>query len=220
MHGESISKLEYALAMCEDNPMSRATAGLTAAFRDIVAIAERAGVRIVVVGAFARNVYLRPRMTDDADFLVRDVEDLRKLLAAASERFAVPAVPELICMIRHKQTGAKVDLIVAEYPFEFEGIDQARASPVHRTTAWVIPPEHLTAMKVDAASDPNRMEDFGEAARLIKAGVADEARVSALVRRDLPAAVPTLEAILRAIERARTAPPRPARGRGPGRPGR
>jgi uncharacterized protein (DUF1697 family) len=203
------SALDYALALCDDNPMERRPAGLTRAFGDIVRTARRARVRIVVCGAFARNVYLRPRTTDDADFLVRSLEESRKLVAAASALFSPRGEIDPITRLVHRETKAKIDLIVAEYPFELAAIEHAKEHPVRRMRVPVIGAVPLAAMKIDAASDPNRYHDFGEAVHLLVSGAADEAEVAALVRRDLPACVPTLEAILRAVARARTAPRRP-----------
>lgn len=212
MRAASVSRLDYALGLCDDNPMERRSPGLTRAFHAIVRVAERTGVRIVVCGGLARNAYLRPRTTDDADFLVRDMDDLRKVVEAARPDFELQGEPDPISRLRFRRSDVKVDLIVAEYPFEFEAIERAEDHPVRRRTVPVVPADHLAAMKIDAASDPGRPEDFGEAVRLLLSGAADAAKVSEMVRRDLPACVPTLEAVLAAVERARIAPPRP-RGR-------
>ncbi len=156
-------------------------------------------------------------MTDDADFLVRSMDELRKVVSAAAADFEVQDTIAPITRLKHRRGRAKVDLIVAEYAFEFEAIESAGDCPVRGTTVGVIPAEHLAAMKIDAASDPGRPEDFGEAVRLLLSGVADDEKVAAIVRRDLPAVVPTLEAILRAVARARENPLPTRRGRLQGR---
>ncbi len=204
------SALDYALALCDDNPMAPRSPGLTKAFHAILRAADRAGVRVCVCGGFARNVYLRPRTTDDADFLVRSTDDTAKVVAAAHD-FTLRGAIEPVTRLVH-EGGAKMDLIAAEYPFELEAMDAARPERVRRREVLVIPAVHLCAMKIDAAADPRRPEDFGEAVRLLVSGAADPEAVAAIIRRDLPARVPTLEAILRAVERAKAAPPkRPGR---------
>jgi hypothetical protein len=201
------SKLDYALALCDDQPMAPRPAGIARAFREVLRAAERARVRIVVCGAFARNAYLRPRTTDDADFLVATLDEVRRVVEAAARSFTVDGDVDAVTRLVHRKSGGKVDLMVAEHPFEREAIERAEDHPVRGERVPVVPADHLTAMKVEAASDPSRPEDFGEAARLLLAGAASRERVDEIVRRDLPACVPTWEAILRAVDRARAAPP-------------
>lgn len=191
--------------------MARLRPGLTRAFTDLLDAAAHAGADVLLCGGLARNIYLRPRTTDDADFLVRSLEDTRAIMAG-SDAFE-PTEPDLVTRLVHRATGAKVDLIVAEYPFEHEAFDSARTERVRRRSVRVIAAEHLVAMKVDAAADPSRPLDFAECVLLLLGGAADAAKVSAIVRRDLPSCIPTLESILRAVERAKSAPPRPPRGR-------
>ncbi|MBI4818297.1 MAG: hypothetical protein HY791_18680 [Deltaproteobacteria bacterium] len=206
------SGLAYSLALCDDNPMAVRSPGMTRAFSDVVRASERAGVELVVVGALARNVYLTPRTTDDADFLVRSLEQAARVMDESKDDFE-PTEVELVTRLVHRSTGAKVDLIVAEYGFEFEGMDEALKHKVRRRAVRVMPADHLAAMKVDAAGDPRRPLDFGEVVLLFLEGVAQPAHVEALIRRDLPSALPTLERILAAVERAKNAAQRPARGR-------
>ena len=206
--------VEYSLYLSEDNPMAEKPLELSRAFDAIVTLAKTAGVRIVLVGGLARNAYVRPRMTNDIDFLVRDQEGLDRLATAAADGFQVPKDVEALAALRHRATGVEVDLMVAEYPFEWEGFDAATTHRVRRKSVLVMPIEHLCAMKVDAAGSPSRFHDFGDVAQMLAQGGANAEAVAALVRRDLPNRVPTLEAILRVVGRSRTDPPTSAKGRG------
>ncbi|MBI2372747.1 MAG: hypothetical protein HYV07_01980 [Deltaproteobacteria bacterium] len=167
----------------------------------------------MVVGALARNVYLRPRSTNDSDFLVRTVADVKKLAAQTVQDFEQPVDVDVVTKLIHRDTGATADIIVAEYLFEFEGMDRATRFRVRDRSVRVMPPDYLAAMKVDAAGDPRRLHDFGEVAALLLDGAADATHVEELIRRDLPRRLPTLQRILEAVDRARNAPIPSGRGK-------
>ncbi|MFN7975617.1 MAG: hypothetical protein U0166_25305 [Acidobacteriota bacterium] len=105
--------------------------------------------------------------------------------------------------LEHRTTGSLVDLLVAERRFEREGMQLARRRRIAGRLVHVLPPDHLAAMKVEAAGDPRRDYDWGDARRLFLSGGARESTVRALVSRDLAERTDTLDSILRSVTRAR-----------------
>lgn len=189
--------------------------GLRQAFIDLVKASSTAGVPVVLIGGFARNVYVRPRTTDEIDFLIQSEEDAASLVRATEATFAVTREAGLVVGLRHHSTGVAVDLLVAEHAFEREVFRHATSLAVFGCPTLVIPPAELAAMKVEAASDPTRPEDFGQVVTLVLEGGADPEVVERFVLRDLPApAQDTWRSIRKAVERARSSAPKTRRRRG------
>jgi hypothetical protein len=95
--------------------------------RSVVEILEGQGAQWAVAGAIAANIYrVETRLTTDLDLLVEDRPGLAEAFRAAGwdvKEFAEPGeTPHLLFL---RRPSRRVDLLVAQVPFEIEALRRA-----------------------------------------------------------------------------------------------
>jgi hypothetical protein len=134
---------------------------------------EAAGFSYAVIGALARNAWARPRATTDIDLAIEvsaeRVDELRELLdrlglAVRKERAGDSGVPELVLLADRREPSLRLDLLVAQTPFEESVLARKVRTRVGGQDLWVATAEDLVVYKL-VAGRPRDWADAEEVAR-------------------------------------------------------
>jgi hypothetical protein len=134
---------------------------------------EAAGFTYAVIGALARNAWARPRATTDVDLALAldpaQVGALRALLdavglAVRKERPGEHGVPELLLLADRSEPSLRIDLLVAQTPFEDSVLLRRVRARVAGRDLWVATAEDLVVYKL-VAGRPRDWADAEEVAR-------------------------------------------------------
>jgi hypothetical protein len=145
---------------------------LAEAVGQVGALAKAEGVRIVLIGGFALQLFGSDRLTGDVDFAAEErVRSLPrgKALSFGGEQTEAP-------------NGVPVDVVLRSD--DYAGLYEeavTRATRVQGVPVPVARPEHLAAMKMVAG----RARDMVDLEFLVASGTADPARARRVIRKHL-----------------------------------
>jgi hypothetical protein len=145
-----------------DENLDRLTAPLAALmewFRD-------AGLRGAVIGGVAASLRGKPRLTNDVDALVLDV-DAETLLRSASEFGFAPRITDAadfarqtrVVLLRYEPGGVDIDISLGALPFEQEVIERSTWIRAGNVRILLSSAEDLVIMKA-VAGRPRDMMDI------------------------------------------------------------
>jgi hypothetical protein len=160
---------------------------LEAALLDIAGHLQSQNVPYMVIGGFANLHWGRPRLTEDLDVKI-DVEEARWAEFTDGLRVGfeilVPNALEFLGETRvlpvQTRTGVRVDLVMAELPYEREAIRRAVTVAVGSRSVHLTTAEDLILHKI--ISDRNRDRDDVEGVIALRGGELDRDYLDPRVR--------------------------------------
>ena len=137
---------------------------LEAALVDVAGYLEHQGIPYMVIGGFANLHWGRPRLTEDLDLKIQAEEPAWDGVVAGLQkryRLLAPDPPAFLRQTRviplETPTGVRVDLVLAELPYEEEAIRRAETLSVGGQAFRICTAEDLVLHKI--ISDRSRDRD-------------------------------------------------------------